>query len=579
MGGLFDSCETYVRSSSLWVAFACWWLAAAGCAEPLPVAGARCPCPAPWVCDPARQICVKAADGPGQGGGPGTGGTGGVGVLCDQIGPSPLRRLTPHQFRNTVSELVGVTLGPGLLPDDATFDPQFTSVVGEEIAPRSVEAFMLAAEEASARAVQRLPQLLPCPPDPPGQVSCASQFAERFATRAYRRPPTADELGTLVDAFKAGRAESYEEGIRRIIEVVLGSPQVLYRVEAGATRGARPGVVRLTGQEIAARLSFFLWQSTPDDRLLQAAADGTLDGADGVAAETDRLLADPRAARMVELFHEQWLGLSSVRFEAKPDPTRFPAALRETIIAAARRTARHLTWEMGGDLGLLLTWPMTFSDPQMAAYYDLMPPPAGGLEAVSPRGDQRRPGLLTHPALMAAIANGADSSPVHRGTFIAGAMFCEDLPRPPPGAANAPPPRPDATTRERYGLHADPNCWVCHAKIDPLGFPFENYDGYGRWRTTENGKPIDASGEVWGTRVTGPEDLMRVLASMPETAQCQVRQWFRFAFGRDKTDADACTLARLERAYRAGGNQLRPLLRAITASEAFTSRTWAGDGQ
>jgi Protein of unknown function (DUF1595)/Protein of unknown function (DUF1592)/Protein of unknown function (DUF1587) len=275
------------------------------CAPRIPIEGAPCPCGDGFVC--VNKVCAKDS-GPGAGGTTGMPGPttmnppaatppdGGLPLpmaTCTDPGPTVMRRLTGAEYRNTVLDLTGVPVIDRELPEEF---PDLRAVQWS-FSPGGLEALVLAAEDVSARAVARPQELLPCAPDQPGGNSCAREFIARFGARAYRRPLADDEQMILLKAFEAGRsAVDFMEGIRRVIEVALGSPQFLYRIDIGEP-AERTGVTPLTGWEIATRLSYLLWVSMPDEPLRQAAASGSLSTLQGIRAELQRMLRDSRAER------------------------------------------------------------------------------------------------------------------------------------------------------------------------------------------------------------------------------------------------------------------------------------------
>jgi hypothetical protein len=233
-------------------------------------------------------------------------------------------------------------------------------------------------------------------------------------------------------------------------------------------------------------------------------------------------------------------------------------------------------WERDLDQAALFGG-MLMGNKAMAEFYRLKLPVGTGFEELAPDRDQRRFGILTLPAVLATLANGADSSPVRRGKFIVSEILCRPLPGPPAGVIPpAPEMLPGQTTRDRYAAHMEePACRFCHAQMDPVGFGLENYDGYGRWRMQDNGAAVDPSGtgELLGKAFEGPAGLAEILAGSDEVSQCLVSQWFRFAVGRAVDPVvDACTISQLKAAFVAGGRRLRPLLVAIATSDAFLTR-------
>jgi hypothetical protein len=229
----------------------------------------------------------------------------------------------------------------------------------------------------------------------------------------------------------------------------------------------------------------------------------------------------------------------------------------------------------GGDLAAIFTAPYTFVNAALRTFYGMTSATGAGFVKTD-LDPQKRGGLLTQGSLMAVQASANQTSPVRRGQFVREHLLCQDLPPPPPNAMiELPALNPKLTTRERFSRHAlDPSCSGCHSLMDPVGLGFENYDTTGRWRDTENGLPINASGEVLGLKGVSPAfngalDLGRKLGAAAEVKDCVVLQWFRFGYGRDDDKSDTCSLDVLKKRFSDSGLKLRDLLTALTETDAF----------
>jgi hypothetical protein len=553
---------------------------AAGCTSPLPVEGAPCPCPegGGYRCDPSLNRCVRAGQTERDGGTATPEASPDPEVTtCVKPGPTTVRRLDGEEYGNTVLDLLGVVVDTKDLPREIYLpDPAGAPASSPFLSPELAAVYTKAADEAAAKAVANLRPLLPCEPDPPGQNACARKFAEGFGARAYRRPLVADEIDHLIGVFdEARRGYGGDLGYRRLIQQVLASSKFYLRTEIGEASGPRAGLRSLTSWEIASRLSYFLWATTPDETLRARAAAGGLRTKADVRAQAERLLASPRAEAVVSAFHRRWLRLEEVlTVEKDGDTPAFSPALRQALVTSGLRTASLHMWQRGGDQAALFGGPV-IGNRAMSDFYGLSTPSGTGFEELSPLGEQKRFGILTLPAVLSAHSKGDESAPLRRGHFVMDEFLCRTLPAPPASIPAIPEPQPTLTTRGRFAaLTGMPGCIPCHSQFDPVGFGLENYDGYGRWRTTENGMAIDASGsgELLGRPFDGPGGLAALLAGSDEVSACLAAQWFRFAVGRATIDTDACTLKELERAFVAGGRRLRPLLLAITTTDAFLTR-------
>jgi hypothetical protein len=348
-------------------------------------------------------------------------------------------------------------------------------------------------------------------------------------------------------------------------------------VELGRTQD---GQLRLTPHELASRLSFFFWDTMPDDGLFAAADSGTLDTPVGVEAQARRLLGDARARAAVAHFQGQWLGLAAI-FGTRKDPAvlaGWDGPLTETLRQATARFVEHAFWELGG-LGALFTTPKAFVDARTAPLYGLT---AQGAELrLVELPTSQRAGLLTQAGLMAALGSETTSAPVRRGVFVLDRVLCAPPPPPPPNALSQPaPPGPKpVTTRERFEKqHTGPTCLGCHDAIDGIGFAFEHYDAVGRWRDTENGAPVNAQGQLagLGDDVDGPVDgaleLSKKLAVSSTVRDCVAAHWLAYALGSAHDSIDACTLQPIVRRWQEAHLDMRELLVALVTSDAFRNR-------
>ena len=500
---------------------------------------------------------------------------------CDTPSPgaSPIRRLTAWEFNNTVRDLLGDDSRPAdsfPLEGGSGFDNN--ADVGT-VTRLMAEKYMTASEDISARAVADLPGLLGCEPIA-GSEACVRSWIERFGRRAWRRPLSAaqrEAMETLYDETLA--SSDAAQAVAAVLQAFLQSPHFLYRAELGVDASPAQDAVALDAWELASRLSYLMWGSMPDDELLEAAEQGRLSTAEEIESQARRMLEDPRARAMVNHFFEQWLGYTRLTSLDK-DPATFPAW--SGAVAAAQREEierfiDHVVFESDARLSTLLTAPYTFVDSTLAQFYGL-PSPGEGMVLVEPT-DRDVAGILTMGGVLAAHDKPDASNPIGRGLFVREQLLCTIAPPPPDDVdTTLPDLDPDATERERLEEHsANPACRGCHDLFDPIGFGFEHYDGVGRWRTTAAGKPIDASGELTGADVTGEftgaVELASMLAQSDDVARCVTRQWFRFAYARAESEADACTLDLVAEHFAASGGDVRELLVDLTQTDAFRFRT------
>jgi len=495
---------------------------------------------------------------------------------------TPVRRLRADAYVNAVAALTGETPRRDSLPLDEHLGP-FLSNLNSALDVASVEAYAGLAEQVASKVDAA--KLADCE-EGATEADCADAFARRFAGRAYRRPLGAEEVERFSTLFAAGReGASFADGIRLMIEATLQSPHFLYQVEVGKPVQASPGISRLNSYEVASRLSLALTDALPDDELRAAAADGRLDTLEGVRAQAQRLLSGQGGAEVLSRFHRQWLGVAELETAVK-NAQRFPefdSKLVDAMLEEVDALSTHVAFDMGGSVTNLLDRPESFVGETLAPLHDL-----SGAPGVAPNSKaldvQRRLGVLTSPAVMASHAHSSQTSPVLRGYFVREHILCDEVPLPPGDVDDTPPdPVEGTTTRDLFLQHTtDPSCKACHQLLDPVGWAFENYDALGRFRTTDQGSPVDSSAriegdtDVNGTYANGVE-MSRALARSAQVAGCYERHWFRFLLGRKEGTRDACSMtttltvaARGEQSKDQGAPvSIEQQVMAIVASPAF----------
>jgi hypothetical protein len=500
-----------------------------------------------------------------------------------------VRRLTRFEYRNTVQDLlpgVDASIADTLPGDEVT--NSFDNNAGVlTVSSLHAEKYVLASEDLAAQAVQNLSALSTCDAATTGEEACAQQFAESFGRRAFRRPITPEDQTLLMAAYNVGReGGSHAEGIEVMIRAALQSSHFLYRLEPTSQADANGGLIPLGPFEVATRLSYLLWSTGPDDALLDAAANGALSSPDGVAQKAREMIQSPKSRTALTNFFNQWSSLSRLDITTK-NSDMFPSYSPEMSAAMAAELPAFLDYMLGsGDqtLSTLLTANLAFVSGPLASVYGVSAP--AGSEAtpqmVTLPESQGRSGLLTQAGFMSVQAHPDQTSPVLRGKFVRAMLLC-DPPPPPPDDVNVALPEvdPNSTARERFSAHFDAgaSCSTCHQLMDPIGFGFENFDALGQWRDSEAGQPIDASGELVGTRdeainggFVGVRELATKLAGSEAVQDCMATQMFRFAAGRGESSSDACSIANLQDAFSATGGDLVELLVAMTQTDAFLYR-------
>jgi hypothetical protein len=523
------------------------------------------------------------------------GGGGGERAINDGVAKSlcvvdtPIRRLTRFEYNRTVRDLLGDTSNPAdVLPPEeevAGFNNQAAALTSSDLL---IEQYMKVAEDVSARAVLDVDALLPdCDPGLDGSDTCALSFIQDFGSRAFRRPASQAEIERLKGVFDwavndpdLGR---FEDGIQLVIEAALQSPSFLYRPELGAETPIEGDVVPFTSWEMATKLSYMLWNTMPDDALFAAAEADELQTKEQIAAQATRMLEDDKARDLIRNFHTQWLLLTHLDSVTK-DTSIYPAfsgSLRPLWTEEIQAFVEHVILEGDGSLQTLLTADFSFMNEELASFYggDVLDPVTGPEFRQVQLDPDRRAGFLTSAGLMATHANVNQSSPVFRGKFVREQLMCNTLPPPPNDLVIEPPELdPNKTTKEQFEeIGANPACSGCHTLMNPIGFIFEHYDGVGQWRDQQNGKDIDAVGEVVQTddidgEYDGALELASALAASTQVQECVSSQWFRFAYNRTVTQEDSCSVEQLNDVFRSSNFNVRALLVALTQTNAFLYR-------
>jgi hypothetical protein len=428
--------------------------------------------------------------------------------------------------------------------------------------------------------------------------ACATKILSRLARLAYRRPVTSADVQTLLEFFDAGRHDggSFDEGIQFALERMLVDPDFLLRVHQDppprSTVDGRPPTVpatyRLSDIEVASRLSFFLWSSIPDDRLLGLAERGQLTSPPVLEREVRRMLADPRATdALVGDFAAQWLNLRRVD-EVVVDPERYPNYDLSLIQAFRRETELFVGSTIREDRSVvdLLNADYTFVNERLARQYGIPGIYGSRFRRVTLPNRDQRGGLLAEGALLATTSYPDRTSPVLRGKWLLNNILGLPVPPPPPGVdmnLNTKPGAAPKSVRERLAEHRqNPSCNSCHSIIDPLGFALENFDVIGGWRTVdESGRPIDVSGTmVSGAKVEGLSGLRAFLLEQPEQFPRTVTEkLLAYALGRRLEYYDKPAVREIVRRAAAHEYRWSSIVLGIVESPAFLMRGFQGSSQ
>jgi uncharacterized protein DUF1588/uncharacterized protein DUF1592/uncharacterized protein DUF1595/uncharacterized protein DUF1587 len=488
--------------------------------------------------------------------------------------PVRLRRLSNSEYAQTLSAL---TFERVELPDSFPEDVLVNGFSSND--RQAVDPFYLAEARKLARAVaeravlQHSALLVPCSP---ALASCAREFVNTFARRAYRRPARAEEVDAILRLFELGFAHAgFSGGVVEVVAALLVSPQLLYVSELGVP--VARGSAVLTSEEAGSVLAYMLTGGPPDEPLFDAAAAGALALPEQRARHAWRLLGKSETRFQFRRFVREWLGLDVLSTLSKPVPDE--RQLRLGLLAETDAFVDEVFMYEGASLDQLLTANFTVIPASLHAFQGLPPAEDAGHYGRVPLAGSARLGLLQQPSFLAVYSHESETAPVLRGKAILERLLCVELPRPAELGIQVtfPPADPRLTTRQRHIRHAeDPTCRSCHRTIDALGYTFENFDFVGRSRLEENQRPIDSS-----TRYDGPEgpqtfrdsrDLSRWLAGNARAHECFARQAFRFFSGHAGVAPEAAFLSERSRLPEADRRDLFRTLVGFIQSPLFMER-------
>ena len=495
---------------------------------------------------------------------------------------TPLRRLTADQYRNTLRDLLG--------------DPELNFELEEEeglITERAVRQLRDAGELVVSRQAEWTAEVYPCDVSDEGSAAddsevCVDTFIDTFGPRAFRRPLESADRDWLKHVYTSTRAEaSFQESMEVLLQVMLQAPPMVYMFEGGAGDAVAEDVRALSSHEVAARLSYFVWNTTPDTALFDAATNGELDTPEGLRAAAERLLDDPRAEHNIQRFFSSWLQLDGGQLhhaleDTEKDATLYPeydAALQAAMRVETEAFVRRTFFEEGGSFEKLFTGNYAYVNGPLASVY--------GVDGVSGDDHQwvdldpnERAGLFTRAAFLTVLSTKNVTAPIRRGVWMVEEALCNKLGEPPPNVDDSPVEGGEVdgellTVRQDVQARTSGSeCQGCHSIINPVGFTFENYDAIGRFQLEEltSGLPVDTTGAIKGSDVDGEVsdalELSDALASSAQVRSCFAERWAGSVFGADETKIDSCSQEQIDSQFAETGN-MRELLLAIIQSNAF----------
>lgn len=495
--------------------------------------------------------------------------------------PGSLTRLTKAQYRSTILSIVGpeIVVPTRLAPDTRalgllTVGAGITTLSNGGVEQYETAAYDIAGQAMGVTAVRD--RLVPCTPAAVVDSNCAAKFVLAFGRLAYRRPLTAEETSRLVVIANNSASElgDFHQGLVYAMAAMLQSPYFLYRPMLGSAIPADPSQLEFDDYELAQRISFLIWNQTPDTELLDAAAAGELSTDEGILAQVDRMLADERARDGVRAFFADMLRLSDLDSMNK-DPTIFVHFSPEVGSRAREETladVEQLIFDEHGDYRELFTSRRSFIDARLAAIYNIPAPTLSGQGEVEFPQETFRRGLLGQVSFLGLNSHSTSTSATLRGKFVREVFLCASVPSPPAGLNTAIPEvtGDTPTLRDRVRVHFEnPSCRSCHQLMDPIGLAFENFDGLGRFRTTENGATIDATGSLNGVFYRNADELGQVMHDHPDVPKCLVRNLYRYATGHSEVTGETASLRNLSAGFVEDHYDVLALLRRLVIDPGF----------
>lgn len=484
-----------------------------------------------------------------------------------------LHRLNNVEYDNTVRDLLGTKLSfLNAFSGDESANGFDNNAAALNLTTSRMYDYVIAAEALATELTRdkaAMDRLAPCPSGSRA-ADCVEKFVESFGARAWRRPLIPQESAAVVAVATGTSSDTYAQSLQKAVVSLLVSPYFLYRVEG------KDGEL-LTPYELATKLSYFLWVTTPDAELTAAAADGSLTNDAVLFQQVERMLADDKAKAMRANFLDQWLSLRRLQVFS-PDAT-FKAWSEDLRASMVAQTYASFDQILAGQkpLHALFDGNTVFVDNRLAAFYGMASP--NSTDVVEVAASARR-GVLTQGAVLAATSNSYGTSLVRRGLFVSENFLCSST-----GAAPANvPPLPSAATkakrtqREILEEHvSSPSCAACHASFDPYGYVLEPFDAIGAARTMDNGGVIDPTATlVDGTKVQGVDALSDMLGADGRVTSCFIQKFITYALGRTLNSGDATALSQLRDKFVDDDQRVNHLLQAVVFSDLFRHRPKGG---
>lgn len=514
--------------------------------------------------------------------------------LAPANAPPVVRRLTQEQYRNIVRDVFGsMTLGGRFEPDPRAAGSLIAVGAGKtSVTASSIEEYYRMGRTIAGQVVgpQYRDQLLPCKPVSPeaADTACTQRIVTEVGRLLFRRSLTPQETARYVSvaADATEKVGDYYEGLQLALAGMMVAPQFLFIQEQMEPDPAAPGKYRLTSTSMATRISFALWNTTPDLPLLEAAERGELQTEQGLAKQIDRMISSPRFETGVRAFFVDMMGFELVDDLSK-DAILFPNYNGEIAIQGQEQTLRTLVdllVRKNGDYRDIFTTRQTYMTPLLASAYQVQmkTPPTTLPNDWAPfewPPEVPQAGIITQLSFVSLHSHPGKTSPTLRGRALRESLLCQRIPDPPPNVNSVVLETADIshapTMRDRLSLHVtNPSCASCHNVMDPIGFALENFDTVGAYRRTENGKVIDTSGTLDGKSFVDAAGLGQALHDSPRTTSCLVQRAYAYSAGRDPTTSERRWFNNyLNARFADDGYRLPLLMRRILTNPGFYSVT------
>jgi len=490
-----------------------------------------------------------------------------------------LRRLTEQEYRNSIADIFGkeVEVRGSFEPTKRTGGLEAASTALLSVTPVGLESFnKMAGDIAAQVTAETYRAKLPCTPKDPKAPDdvCAREILSHYGLLLFRRPLTAAELENPVGLLHSitERTNDFYAGLQYGLSMLLQLPDFLFRKEV-AIPSADGKSGTLDSYSRATRLSFLMWNTTPDAELLRAAGNGEFNTSAGLAKQVDRLIASPRLEVGMRAFFDDMLELDTFDTVSK-DSLLYPkwgSAMATSAREETLRTVIGLTLHDSGDIRDLMTTRQTYIDRRLAMLYGVAFPFTGDWVKYEFPAESGRSGILTQISMLSMFSHPGRSSPTKRGVAINEIFLCSPTPEPPNNVDFSVVNNPNSsmkTLRERLMAHAtNPTCAACHQRSDPVGLSLEAFDTIGGYRTTENGEPINVSATIQGHTFSGAQGLGQYMHDNPRYPACVARKLYSYSRGLKSSSVDDFQDA--YKAFQNSGFRLRALLKSMAVSDSF----------